>query len=129
MEEGNGYHILLVDDEEQVRSIASELLEKLGFAVYAADSGPNGLDYLERNAGRVHAVVLDLSMPGMSGAGVLARIIELYPRLPVVLTSGYSEETESLPVKVEDGARYSFMPKPFTARSLREAIEAALVHV
>ena len=81
--------ILVVDDEAIVRETCESMLESLGFASLPACHGREALEVLEREGARIAAVVMDVSMPIMNGEEALEVIRARYPRLPVLLTSGY----------------------------------------
>ncbi len=90
-ETGAGREILLVDDDELVRSALPLMLELLGHRVRCAGGGPEALAML-REGWRPAVVLLDMNMPGMGGLEVLQGIRELDRRLPVILTTGYTDE-------------------------------------
>jgi CheY-like chemotaxis protein/two-component sensor histidine kinase len=116
-----GALVLVVDDEPQVRSVTKRILEKAGHRVLAAEDGAAALA-LAREA-PVQLALVDATMPGMSGAEVLAALAELRPGLPLVLMSGYARE------EVRDAAQRAaagFLAKPFSPDDLRRAVRAAL---
>jgi CheY-like chemotaxis protein len=84
--------LLLVDDEELVRRTLGRGLERAGYRVLEAGNGEEGLGIMEREGGQVALVVLDLSMPGMSGLEVLDQLRQMNPRPKVVLLTGYAAE-------------------------------------
>jgi len=82
-------NILVVDDEEAIRSLFKKTLEELGHKVVAAETGPKGLELLKQ---RDFAMVfLDLKMPGMDGAELFRQIKTIRPRLPVIIITGYPD--------------------------------------
>jgi PAS domain S-box-containing protein len=112
--------ILVVDDEATVLDVARVALERAGHEVQVASSGLEAIDLLRAFPDRFAVVLLDLGMPGMSGIEALARIREIDPSVPVLLSSGYSEtemrrRSEGLPVA-------GFVQKPFTAKALRDKL-------
>lgn len=80
--------ILIIDDDKTSLLLYETVLSKEGYEVAVATSGPEGLNHLKSE--RPDLVVLDISMPGMDGLEVLARIISIDRRVPIVLNSGYS---------------------------------------
>ena len=115
--------ILVVDDDPMVRSVAKRLLESFGLTVHAAGGGSEAIARVGAAPTAVDAVLLDMTMPELSGPEVLARLREIRPDLPVVLMSGYHED-ELAP---EVGAGISgFIQKPFTPADLANRIRAAL---
>ena len=75
-----------------VRSVARRLLESFGLTVHVAEGGPEAVARLGRAPDAIDAVLLDMTMPEMSGADVFIRLREIRPDLPVVLMSGYHED-------------------------------------
>ena len=82
--------LLIIDDEDAVRETTRRLLERHGFHVLAADSGPAGLEIVADEAACIDLVLLDLSMPSMSGNEVLAELRRLRPDVKVVIITGYA---------------------------------------
>jgi CheY-like chemotaxis protein len=113
--------VLVIDDEPDVRTVATRMLERLGFQVLIASNGPEALAMLPALAARLAVVFVDLTMPQMRGDAVAATIREQYPDLPLVVMSGYSA-TEQLPT----GVHIAYLQKPFTLADLRAVLEAAL---
>ncbi len=110
-----GGTVLVVDDEEAVRSIAHAALQRFGWKTLTARDGHEALEIFKTMRESVSAVLLDSTMPGLSGAQVLERLKELRPDVKVVLTSGYEK-----PGMVGAGAAAAFLPKPYRpARLLR----------
>jgi CheY-like chemotaxis protein len=79
--------ILVIDDDRTSLLLYETVLRKEGYDVVVATSGPEGLKHLRSQ--RPDLVVLDISMPGMDGLEVLARIMSIDRRVPIVLNSGY----------------------------------------
>ncbi len=116
----DGSAVLLVDDEEEVRTTASEMLDALGYRVVAVEGGKEALELLGRRREEIGCVLLDLTMPGMGGREVLSEVCRLYPDLCVVLSSGFSEDSIS---ESEDLPCYGgFLKKPYSMAQLREAL-------
>ncbi|HWC97528.1 MAG TPA: response regulator [Candidatus Sulfopaludibacter sp.] len=117
--------VLVVDDEQMVLRTARSALQRHGCSVILAESGPAAIDLLRRHAAEVSLIVLDLSMPGMSGLEVLPELRSLRPDVPVLISSGYSE-AETL--RLFTGHKISgFLQKPYTSRRLLERVKAAVV--
>jgi signal transduction histidine kinase/CheY-like chemotaxis protein len=116
--------ILVIDDEESVREVARTSLELAGYGVVLAKDGIEGVETFRSRKGDVAAAVVDVSMPRMSGEETLVRLRALDPALPVLLTSGYTEQAarESLTAR----AAAAFIQKPFRAAQLVEAVEVLL---
>src|SRR5215467_14201618 len=116
--------ILVVDDEEMVRSMARMALRSEGYEVLEANNGRDALDVLARAATLPTLVLLDLTMPVMGGAELVPILNHDYPGLRVIVTSGYSEEDvrRDLP----PGAVADFLQKPYTLTTLTEKVGGTL---
>ncbi|MBD3381496.1 MAG: response regulator [candidate division Zixibacteria bacterium] len=101
--------ILIVDDNPNMSSLLSEMLEIFDFSSQRAGNGQEALDILTKE--KFSMVITDLRMPEMSGSELLRNIKQNYPDLPVVVISGYSlaEEEDTLMADMADG----FINKPF----------------
>ncbi len=116
--------VLVVDDEELVRGVTKSILERYGYQVLLADSGPAALDVFKRHPENITMVILDLSMPKMDGKAVLLALQEIRPSVKVVVASGYSDDEV---MKLFSGQHVSgFLQKPFTSTQLAETVKGAL---
>ena len=116
--------ILVVDDEQFVREMAQRALERHGYTVLMADGGAEAIDVFRRHPGEIALVVLDLSMPHMSGEEALLELRKIRPEVKVVVSSGYSE-SEAMPLF--DGQRVSgFVQKPYTSQGIAEKVKECL---
>jgi CheY-like chemotaxis protein len=110
----------VVDDDEGAREIAKFLLERAGFTVRTAVDGFEAIEIFRQDAGSFRCVVLDNTMPGLSGAEVLDAIREVDPAMPVVVVSGYTRAHVADELLARGGVR--FLPKPFDRSALLAAI-------
>jgi CheY-like chemotaxis protein len=121
---GQGACVLLVEDEEQLRRVMKDLLQREGYRVAEARDGIQALDEVDRFAPDV--IILDLNLPGLDGYGVLAQLRSrpATREIPVmVLTAKGDEDNE---VRVFELGADDFVTKPFRARSLTARLEAVL---
>ena len=116
--------VLVVDDEESVRTVTARALKLFGFAPILAADGQEGIDQFRKHQDEIVCVLLDMTMPRMNGEDAFAAIRQIRPDACVILTSGYSEQeaTERLAGKGIAG----FIQKPYELTSLRDAIRAAI---
>jgi PAS domain S-box-containing protein len=119
----DGGTILVVDDEESVRRVIRRVLERAGHHVVLACDGEEAIAILRERPEGFRAVVLDLTMPKMSGEQTLAELRAISPHVPVVLVSGFSE-SEATSHFAEKGIA-AFLPKPFSVEELKAAIARA----
>lgn len=103
--------VLLIDDEEVVRDIGSDMLNMLGIQCVTAASGEEGLARYREMRDEIALVILDIEMPGISGEKVYQQLKADRPDLPILVASGYSKEY--LESKVFHGKIEHFIPKPF----------------
>ncbi len=115
--------VLVVDDEEIVRSTAKSMLERHGYEVVLAANGVEAVEAVRREPA-IAAVLLDWTMPVMGGEQAAEQILSLRPEMPVVVTTGfsYSEAVE----RFAGIGVASFVQKPFTAASLARELDSAL---
>ena len=118
--------VLVVDDEEPILEVAKEILEGRGYRAVTAASGEEALELFKSRNPRIDLVILDLGMPGMGGRRCLAGLMEIDPRVPVIVASGYSEKIHAREV-LEAGAR-GFVRKPYRMddmlKKIREVLDA-----
>jgi PAS domain S-box-containing protein len=123
---GGSETILIVEDEDLVRALASRSLRERGYRVIEARQGADALRQLEQQAAEVDLVISDVVMPEMGGRELARRLARLRPSLPVLFMSGYTGEDVIQRGLLDPGA--PFQQKPFTpdglARKVREMLDA-----
>jgi CheY-like chemotaxis protein len=115
--------VLLAEDNDMLRTLASTFLRRHGYQVIAVADGQEAVEEYGRHRDRVAAVVLDLMMPRLSGRDALRRLREIDPGVRVVFASGYSDTQLS---EEEQSAVQRFVTKPYRERDLVRAVRAAL---
>jgi len=119
-----GRTVLVADDEDAVRGFVVRALAHHGFDVVEAPDGVRAVELFRTN-GRIDAVVLDLTMPGLTGGEALREIRSLQPDVPVVLCSGY--DAANAAADLRDYDRVEFLQKPFRGaeliRTLRQLLD------
>ena len=120
---GNGETILVVDDVDEQREIASMLLTKLGYSVDAVSSGEEAVEYIKTNSADL--LVLDMIMdPGIDGLDTYKKICELYPEQRAIIASGFSETP-----RVEQAQKLGagqYIKKPYTLEKVGVAVKTEL---
>ncbi len=116
--------ILLVEDEDGVRSIAASQLRSRGYDVEEACDGEEALEILEAEPGSFDLIVSDVVMPGIDGPTLIREAKELLGTAKVLFMSGYAER--DIAKQLDDDRKVSFMPKPFTVKQLAERVKAEL---
>lgn len=118
---GRGERVLVADDEPLVRSLACHALERHGYQVVVASDGAEAVEVFRREAGSLALVVLDASMPQMSGQQAFEVIRGIDPAIPVLFASGHST-----PDMAAVGPRTGYLHKPYTPTSLAAAVRSLL---
>ena len=117
--------ILLVEDDAAVRSLARCVLEKAGYQVIEAQDGQQAVAAWQTHAGHIDLLLTDMVMPGgLSGAVVAERFRAERPESKVLFCSGYSTDLFSGQLQLQVG--FNYLPKPYLARQLTEAVALAL---
>ncbi len=115
--------MLLVEDEDAVRSLASSILAEHGFVVLDAATPTLALDRAAAHSGRIHLLITDVIMPEMTGCELYQSLIKRIPALPVLYMSGHAQ---SLVLPESGKNRAAFLPKPFSPGELLKAVGEAL---
>ncbi len=121
--EGGDETILVVEDEQAVRSAIVGMLEALGYAVIEATNGRQALEVLRQDV-EIDLVISDVVMPSIGGRELMERVRAKKPRLAFLFSSGYTDE--ALRDLLETAERTSFIAKPFTVAQLAGAVRQAL---
>jgi len=122
--ENENLTVLLVDDEEPVRETTEAMLEVLGYNVETAPNGIEALEIYNKKKDVIDVVLLDMSMPKMSGKETLIKLLEINPSIKVIISSEYDIDG---PVKelLEIGATTAFQ-KPFRMQELKKLLSDVL---
>lgn len=113
--------LLLIDDEEVIREIGSEMFESLGFNCITAPDGAQGIQLYKENMASIRLVVLDIELPGLSGEKVYESLKEINPDIKILLVSGYGKEyLEACYFKKK---LEHFVSKPFQLNKLSQKID------
>ncbi len=116
--------VLLVEDEDAVRSFAARALGQRGYQVLEASTGAEALDVFENHHGDVDLVVSDVVMPEMDGPTLMEKLRRDRPDLKIIFISGYAED--SFRKHLAENEDFMFLQKPFDLKELAAAVKAAL---
>jgi len=116
--------ILLVEDEDGLRSLNARGLRSRGYSVIEASNGIEAMEALDEKDGAVDLVVSDVVMPEMDGPTLLREMRKRNPNLKIIFVSGYAEEAfdKSLP----ENEQFAFLPKPFALSALVEKVKETM---
>jgi signal transduction histidine kinase/CheY-like chemotaxis protein len=118
--------VLLVEDEESVRSLALHLLSRQGYLVISASNGIEALQYIDglEDHEEIHLIISDVVMPGMGGVELARELASRGHKAPVIFISGYTHE--AIPLANMLGPDSVFLPKPFTVKQLGTIVRQTL---
>jgi PAS domain S-box-containing protein len=122
--QGRGERILLVEDEEGVRELATKVLYENGYVVFEAANAKEAMDIFDREKGEFHLVFCDEVLPDKSGLQLIDQLLSRKPELRILLSSGYTDQKLQWSVIRERGFR--FLQKPYTLPDLLRAIKEAI---
>jgi len=116
--------VLVADDEDLVRDVADTMLRQIGFEVVAVQDGRAAVQAFAANPGRFDLVLLDLTMPIMTGGEALQAIRQIRPDVPALIMSGYNEQ--DTPLGSDGSQAAAFIHKPFSLLILRDRLHEVL---
>jgi PAS domain S-box-containing protein len=122
--DGGKETLLVIDDEKAVLKVTTAMLKTLGYQVFVAATGQEGIDCYRQHGEEIALVILDMVMPGMSGEAVFEALRNLDPEVKVVLSTGYS--LQDMAQEVFSAGCRGFIQKPFTLQSLSRKIREVL---
>lgn len=121
---GQSALVLVIDDEEMIRTLASNILEKNGYRVITAENGTQGVEKYRENHEKIDAVILDMIMPEMDGSKCLEEIIAINENAKVIIASGFYKNSTQASL-LGKGAS-CFIKKPYSSRELLDKLEEIL---
>jgi two-component system cell cycle sensor histidine kinase/response regulator CckA len=116
--------ILLVEDEDAVRTFAARALGTRGYEVLQAESGEVALEVVRAHEGRIDLVVSDVVMPNMDGPTMAKELKDILPGVPIIFVSGYAED--AFAKNLDPGQAFHFLPKPFSLKQLAAAVKEVM---
>jgi CheY-like chemotaxis protein len=116
--------VLLVEDDEQVRSFTRMLLTTNGYAVLEASTGAEGLEIAEKNSADIDLLISDMLLPELSGYDLAQKVLELKPQIKILFMTGYVEGDIVQRCISELGA--AFLDKPFQPSVLLAHVQEAI---
>ncbi len=122
--EGGSETILLVDDEEPIRGLGTQILEEFGYTVLTAADGESALQLYSKKKKKIDLVILDLIMPGMGGKLCLLELLKINLEAKVAIASGYSPDGPTREI-LKNGAK-GFISKPYDLRQMLKVIREVL---
>ena len=116
--------ILLVEDEDAVRSFSARALRNKGYTVWEANSGEAALQLFQEEAAQIDLLITDVIMPSMDGPALVRRLREVRSDLKIIFISGYTEDRFRRHLDVESGIH--FLAKPFSLKQLASKVKEVM---
>jgi two-component system cell cycle sensor histidine kinase/response regulator CckA len=116
--------VLLVENDEQVRTVAREILRRHGYHVLVASSPGDAIVVCEQHIGKIHLLLTDVILPRMSGRVLADRLRSMQPEMRVLFMSGYTGDESMISSELDSDA--AFLPKPLTPQSLTRKLREVL---
>ncbi len=116
--------VLLVEDEEAVRSLSREILESCGYTVIEASNGVEALNMCRDNQPKIDLLMTDIVMPQMGGRELAEKMLETVPAMKILFTSGYTDDAILRHGIIDEGT--NFLQKPFTFDALARKVKSLL---
>ena len=116
--------LLFVDDESALREMGKRVLDNAGYSVLLAKNGREAVEIFQHHSSEIMTVLLDVTMPVMGGIEALRLIREIRPEVPVILMTGFNED--SAREDLDAGIRAEFIQKPYSLGSLVATIKAGI---
>ncbi|MEM7617233.1 MAG: response regulator, partial [Pseudomonadota bacterium] len=113
--------VLLVEDEDPVRTFGAQALTNKGYEVLEASCGEEALDVVNQNGGNINVIITDVVMPGINGPTMIEEIYKSYPDIKVIFVSGYAED--AFISTYGNDRNFNFLAKPFTLKQLASKVK------
>lgn len=117
----SSHTILFVDDEAGIRDIGEKFLMSLGYKVVTAGDGEEALKIYDRQKDQISIVILDMTMPKLSGRELIQKLFLMNPKIKIIVCSGYT--SEALPQELLSAGVCEFIEKPYTILSISKALQ------
>lgn len=118
--------ILVIDDEEVVRSVTQAILQRFGYNVLIASCGAEAVQVARTHPGEIHLAILDIGLPVISGLETFPLLKKERPGMKVIVSSGSALDVDSGAQALLDAGADSFLPKPFRMADLQQALRKTL---
>jgi DNA-binding NtrC family response regulator len=116
--------VLLVEDEEQIRTLAKSMLSMLGFTVIEASNGKEALELYQKSAADISLVLTDMGMPIMDGYALFHELKQRAPALPIIISSGFGDAAISSEIDPAEVA--GLISKPYNLDRLRDVMKMTI---
>ena len=114
--------VLVVDDEEMIRALAEKVLRRAGFEVLTAETGHRAVELLSGNLNKIAVILIDMSMPDMTGFETIRSLRALSPGIPCIISSGHDVGPDDVPEDISDNI--GFLQKPYRSQMLASIVRS-----
>ncbi len=123
--QGHGEQILLIEDDAHVREFGKKILNKNGYLVDDVEDASQAPKILTQKTGGYNLIISDVVLPDLNGVELVTRLHQINTYVPVIMSSGYTEE-KSWRNRIKEN-HYAFLQKPFDVESMRRTVKETLV--
>lgn len=117
--------ILVIDDEEMIRTLSEKILERDSHKVLTAETGSDAVTIFKENASTIELLIIDMNLEDMNGFEILEEIRKINPEIPGIISSGNNYDIKDIPKTIKNNI--SFLQKPYRAKTLSELVNSLLV--
>lgn len=117
-------HIIIIDDEISITTFLFELLQRYNYKVSTFNHSQKALDYIESNHQNIDMIITDQMMPGLTGTDLSSKIMIINPSIPIIMCTGYSDETDR--TNIHELGITSYLEKPIETDKLLNAITSLI---
>jgi len=122
----SGKSILIIDDEEVLRTTYKMILKEHGAKVYTADNGASGIEVFKEHKDEIDVVIVDWIMPVMGGEDCINNILKINPQMKIIISSGFTMDSKAENIYNKNKSHFEFIKKPFLIEKLCAKIESLL---
>jgi two-component system cell cycle sensor histidine kinase/response regulator CckA len=112
-------NVLIVDDDPVITKTVSKMIKSLGIKSFVATNGLNAIEFLDENKNEIDIIILDLIMPIMDGNEAFKEIKKRYPKIKIILSSGFTDKEISEELKAFE---FEFLQKPYSREELKNIL-------
>ncbi len=116
--------VLVVDDEEMIRAIAEKVLRRAGFDIITAATGRQAIDLFSKQSEHIAAVLIDMSMPDMTGLETIRELRAISPLIPCIISSGHNIVPGDIPADIANNIE--LLQKPYRSQTLAAVVKSLI---
>ena len=117
--------ILVIDDEEMIRTLSEKILQRASYDVLTAETGAEAISIYKNNSSEIDLLIIDMQLDDMNGFEILEEIRKLDPEIPGIISSGNNYQLKDIPESIRNNI--SFLQKPYRSQTLTELVNSLVV--